>query len=367
MPAAPELLQRAGEVGRVEVHGQREAEQQRQADRHVRVGGEVEVELHGVAPAGEESVRGAEGVRVVEERIDEALGEVVGEDRLLEQAGEDQPQRAARVDAGVVGGRLLHLRKQFAGTRDRAGAELREEGEVVEEVEGGAGGTAGAAGDVDDVGDGLERVERDADRQDDLRDQGEGAVGLERHERLRGGGADGAADRGGGGREDVEQEEARVLEEREQGDVGDDGEAHESAPARFPGALDGEREGVVGERDGDEQQGEAARPPGVEEEAGGEQDELPGETPPRGNRPPEQEDGRVEEGELGGREEHVRSGSLGLVSRRPARRSCGFARARASGKGADSCKIRSASQGKWRNRRKGRYSSGPYSTGNQVR
>ena len=34
MPAAPELLQCAGEVGRVEVHGQREAEQQRRHQQH---------------------------------------------------------------------------------------------------------------------------------------------------------------------------------------------------------------------------------------------------------------------------------------------------------------------------------------------
>ena len=58
VPAAPELLQVARRVGRVEVLGEPEAEQQGEADGDVRVAAEVAVDLHGVAPRGEDRFEG---------------------------------------------------------------------------------------------------------------------------------------------------------------------------------------------------------------------------------------------------------------------------------------------------------------------
>ena len=49
VPAAPEILQRHGAVGHVEILRQHDAEQQGEAERHVGVAGEVEIDLEGEA------------------------------------------------------------------------------------------------------------------------------------------------------------------------------------------------------------------------------------------------------------------------------------------------------------------------------
>ena len=52
VPAAPEVAHRQGAVGRVEVERDAQAEHQRQADRHVGIAGEVEVDLQRVGAGG---------------------------------------------------------------------------------------------------------------------------------------------------------------------------------------------------------------------------------------------------------------------------------------------------------------------------
>ena len=49
MPAPPKVLQRYGGIGAVEVGRELEAQQQRDADGHIRIGREIAVDLHGVA------------------------------------------------------------------------------------------------------------------------------------------------------------------------------------------------------------------------------------------------------------------------------------------------------------------------------
>ena len=61
---------------------------------------------------------------------------------------------------------LVDLRHELAAAHDRAGDDVREERQVGREVEE-RPGLEVAAVDVDDVAEGLEREERDADRQRD--------------------------------------------------------------------------------------------------------------------------------------------------------------------------------------------------------
>ena len=56
VPATPEVLEVTCRVGRVEVHREAEAEEQGQADGDVGVAAEVAVDLHGVAPGGEDGL-----------------------------------------------------------------------------------------------------------------------------------------------------------------------------------------------------------------------------------------------------------------------------------------------------------------------
>ena len=98
VPAAPEVLQVARRVGRVEVLREAEAEQQGEADGDVGVAAEVAVDLHRVAPGGEDRL----GRRVLggrrEDRRDDRARDVGGDHDLLEQAGQDQPEGAGVVD-----------------------------------------------------------------------------------------------------------------------------------------------------------------------------------------------------------------------------------------------------------------------------
>ena len=90
VPAAPELADVGGKVGPAEIFGQLQAEQQANAERDVRVPGEVEEELERVAVHGGESFEaGVKGGRVEDAR-DEVFREVVGDEELFDQADADQ-------------------------------------------------------------------------------------------------------------------------------------------------------------------------------------------------------------------------------------------------------------------------------------
>ena len=86
MPAAPELAQTLRAIGLVEVDRKAVAEQGRQADGDVAVGGEVAVDLHRVAISREQQIERAVTGGVEEHRIDQVGREIRGDHHFLEQA-----------------------------------------------------------------------------------------------------------------------------------------------------------------------------------------------------------------------------------------------------------------------------------------
>ena len=164
MPAPPELGDAARDVWLVEVLAQPEAEHAGQADRHVRVGAEVDVDLEGEEQHAPPGVRPAEQRRVGGEAHVGAGGQRVGQDGLLDHAEHEAAEPFGQVPApaATVG---EQLRLQLVVLDDRPGQQLGKQ-EHVEQVGGQARRGAGAAAcDVDQVGDLLEHDEGDADRQ----------------------------------------------------------------------------------------------------------------------------------------------------------------------------------------------------------
>src|SRR5664279_113591 len=86
---------------------------------------------------------------------------------LLEQAEHEQRQ-APRQHARGRATRHFALRKELRGAQDRSSDERREERHVEREVEEAVARLGATEIDVERVGQRVERVERDADRQDDI-------------------------------------------------------------------------------------------------------------------------------------------------------------------------------------------------------
>ena len=76
MPAPPEVLDRDGGVGRVEVLREREPEQKRDAYGDVRVAGEIGVDLHRVRVDCDQDLERRVLIRVDEDLVDDVPREV---------------------------------------------------------------------------------------------------------------------------------------------------------------------------------------------------------------------------------------------------------------------------------------------------
>ncbi len=134
VPPPPELAQAGRGVRAVEVVREAEAEQQGDADGHVRIGGEVAVDLHAVAVDRDQYLQRRVLARGVEDRIDDLCGKQIRERGLLDQAADDQKgssgdRHLARVARGG------QLGDELTGPHDRPGHEMREEGLVNSEVD----------------------------------------------------------------------------------------------------------------------------------------------------------------------------------------------------------------------------------------
>ena len=129
VPAPPEVRDRGRRVRRVEVLREREAEQERDPDRDVRVAEEVGVDLHRVRVDPDEHLERRVLVRRAEDLVHDVRGEVVRDHDLHEEPGPDEEERPRRVDVARVA-RRLELRDELARPHDRAGDEVREEREV---------------------------------------------------------------------------------------------------------------------------------------------------------------------------------------------------------------------------------------------
>lgn len=168
VPSTPEFGDIAAEVGNVEVSLQADAEEFGGADGDVAIAGEIAVNLEGEED-GREQQRAAVLVLPAAEHLVYVERAVVCDDYFLEQAPE---HLAAAVHRRVVVefARALELGQQVCGAFDGTGNELREEADEGEEGDGVACGGKFGAIDVYGVAQGLEGVEADADRQDDVQE-----------------------------------------------------------------------------------------------------------------------------------------------------------------------------------------------------
>ena len=96
MPATPEVCHGVGRERCIEVHRNLEAEQQCNADGHVRIAGEVTVNLYAVTIKSEQHLSTGEKRRVVEDTVDEVLRDIIGDDRFLEKSYDDE-EHALRI------------------------------------------------------------------------------------------------------------------------------------------------------------------------------------------------------------------------------------------------------------------------------
>lgn len=170
VPAPPEFDDVGRLVGRAEIQRKLHAQAQRQADRHVRIAREVEIDLQRVGeraePCGVE--RGLDAlVHAVEHHVG-VLAHRVGDQQLLGEAeGEDRNAERHLVGVEPVGGRIGELRHHLRVVQHRARDQVRKVGDeqhVVDE----AALMHLALPAVDQEGDLREGVERDADRQHDV-------------------------------------------------------------------------------------------------------------------------------------------------------------------------------------------------------
>ena len=161
VPAVPKLREARGLVGEAEVVLQAETHQGGQSDRQVAIAREVAEDLHGESDHAHEALE----ARVVGGRVEDpvvVLGNVVGDDHLLDDAQENQPQ--ALVGQRAAWGQLvcMLLWDEYFGARDGSRHEEGEEGEVEGVFQQRRGGGKASAIDIDRVADGLEGVEGNA-------------------------------------------------------------------------------------------------------------------------------------------------------------------------------------------------------------
>ena len=235
VPAPPIVSDAGGRIRVVEVVGNLEAEQQCAAAHQVHVAGKVAVDLHRVPEHRHPQRRRGVVLRHLEDIADTEIEQERSEHHPLEQTGQDERDGERQLlDAGRR--RPLDLRQQVASPADRTDQQLGKERHEHREVDQALRLRTRLAVHFDQVGDGLERVERDADRQDDLRDR---QVGAEPH-----------------GEERIVQglgEEAGVLEPRQRNEVGRHPEGKPPAPRKPRPPVDDTGDHVVA-GDGERQQ-----------------------------------------------------------------------------------------------------------------
>ena len=168
MPPAPEFGDGGRLVRGVEVLGEAEAQQQGDADRHVRVAREVAVDLQGIAVDARQALEARIEQRLVEDAVDEIERDVVRNDRLFEESRKDQEDSRAEHFARHDDRVAADLGDEVPGPDDRACDQLGEEREVEKVVAPVAERFELSAVDVDRVAHRLEHEERDADRQEDV-------------------------------------------------------------------------------------------------------------------------------------------------------------------------------------------------------
>ena len=144
-----------------------EPHEQGNADGHVCIPTEVGIHLEAVGVQADEVFKSTVTAWIGEHPVDDIDREVIGQPDFFDQPVEDPKQPRSKLKSAEVIG-LMKLRDEGLGAYDRPRDELREKTDEKSEVQDAAHGLDFLAVDVDGVGHGLERVERNAHRQEDL-------------------------------------------------------------------------------------------------------------------------------------------------------------------------------------------------------
>ena len=95
VPAPPEILHRRGAIGIIEILGETKTEDARQTYRHVRIAGEVEIDLQSVAEGTEPRRARGELIRRNPEDLIDDGADWVGDHELLHQPDGEAPMPAS--------------------------------------------------------------------------------------------------------------------------------------------------------------------------------------------------------------------------------------------------------------------------------
>ena len=256
VPPRPEGRNTGRKVGEVEVESEVVAEQPSCGDGHVRVAGEVAVNLRGPQPDGQITAAHAVFGMACEVFIDE-LRHTIRDDGLLDKADEEQDKAATNIYPGEIALRDA-LRKEVLRAHDGPGHQLRKEGNKEREIEDVLRRFELPAVDVDGVAERLECVETDSHRQGDVEDIHRDVETQQvRH-------IDGRLD-----------EEVEVLEDAQQAQVADKAGSQEPETLPLVVCLDQLiSDDVVEQRREEDQRQKAPVPRGIEDVAGEKQPEL---------------------------------------------------------------------------------------------
>ena len=253
VPALPELREGAREIRAVEVLEELDPDHAAEADRHVRVPGEVEVDLEAVGQdAHPHGGRVEVGGRSVEHGVGRLRQHVGDEDLLAEARAEPADPREESLGGVRAGDELtVHVAVPDDGSGDQVGKET----DVEEAKAKGSRGSRNPAIDVDDVADLVEGEEGDPDGQRD-RDPWSRLEAQRRRQ---------TSELGRG--------EGRIFEPAQQPQVqGQGGQEPSPTSERAEGRRrDRLADHPIDPRGRDEHEDEPRRAPRVEEEAGGQQ------------------------------------------------------------------------------------------------
>ncbi len=176
MPAFPEIRDARGKIGLAEVLHEAEAHHEPESDGHVRVAGEVEVDLHGICSRAEPCIDERRSVQC-EDGVGEGRNRV-GDEHLLAEPQHEPQGTCGEIPEGV--GPLSELGREVPVPVDGTRYELRKQRDVRSQLQVALSHGCIPAVHVDQVTGRLEHVEGDADGKDHVQRRNRvGAEGAE--------------------------------------------------------------------------------------------------------------------------------------------------------------------------------------------
>ena len=174
MPASPEFRNRAGNVRITEVLLESKPEHPTQADRHIGISGEIEINLEGVSQRPQPSGRDGQGIGRVGEIGDER--QIIRDKDLLCHPEDETVHPLGKIVEALLP--TMNLIGDRRVTDDRTGDKLREESDIKPDVEWVPTSAASVVSsgnvlsvNVDHVRNRLKREERDPDWKRDFRNR----------------------------------------------------------------------------------------------------------------------------------------------------------------------------------------------------